>query len=136
VLHAAGILSSYLAFSYEKFVLDDEMCGMVRRLRRGINVNADTLAFEVTNRVGHDGHFLLESHTVERCRNAFWQPAVNYRDGLDVWLLDGQQDAAQRAQKRWQTLLAEHVDPPLDPITAHQLKLYVEERTQPPIVSY
>ena len=36
VLHSAGILSAYLAFSYEKFVLDDEMCGMVRRLRRGL----------------------------------------------------------------------------------------------------
>jgi len=35
VLHSAGILSSYLAFSYEKLVLDDEMCGMVRRLRQG-----------------------------------------------------------------------------------------------------
>ena len=35
VLHAAGILSSYLAFSYEKFVLDDEMCGMVRRFTGG-----------------------------------------------------------------------------------------------------
>jgi trimethylamine--corrinoid protein Co-methyltransferase len=136
VLHAAGILSSYLAFSYEKFVLDDEMCGMVRRLRQGINVNPDALAFEVINRVGHDGHFLLEPHTVERCRNEFWQPAVNYRAGLDIWLLDGQQDAAQRAQKRWQTLLAEHVDPPLDRITARQLKHYVQQRTQSPIISY
>jgi trimethylamine--corrinoid protein Co-methyltransferase len=51
VLHAAGILSSYLAFSYEKFVLDDEMCGMVRRLRRGLAVTPETLAYDVIAQV-------------------------------------------------------------------------------------
>lgn len=37
VPHAAGILSSFLAFAYVKFVIDDEVCGMVRRFRRGIS---------------------------------------------------------------------------------------------------
>jgi trimethylamine--corrinoid protein Co-methyltransferase len=89
VLHAAGTLSSFLAFSYEKFVLDDEMCGMVRRIRQGIAVNPDTLARDVIANVGPEGHFLLEPHTVDRCRDAFWQPSISYRGDLDVWLMDG-----------------------------------------------
>jgi trimethylamine--corrinoid protein Co-methyltransferase len=127
VLHAAGILSSFLAFSYEKFVLDDEMCGMVRRIRQGISVDQDTLALDVIANVGSEGHFLLEPHTVARCRDAFWQPTISYRGDLDVWLLDGWPNATQRARERWETLLAEHVDPPLDKIIKQQLRDYVEK---------
>ena len=57
MLHAGGILSSYLAFSYEKFVLDDEMCGMVRRFHEGIRVEPDTLAYDVAARRGRRRQF-------------------------------------------------------------------------------
>jgi trimethylamine--corrinoid protein Co-methyltransferase len=128
VVHAAGILSSYLAFSYEKFVLDDEMCGMVRRFRRGIAVIPETLAYDVIANVGPGGNFLTEMHTVKRCRSEFWQPAVCDRGGLEAWMTGGRQDAVARARQRWQQLLAEHEDPPLDETTARQLQAFVEEQ--------
>jgi trimethylamine--corrinoid protein Co-methyltransferase len=128
VLHAAGILSSYLAFSYEKFVLDDEMCGMLRRYRRGIGVTPETLAYDVIANVGPGGNFLMAPHTVERCRSEFWQPALYSRESLDAWLAHGRPDIAQRARRRWQQLLAEHQDPPLDATIARQLRTYVEEK--------
>jgi trimethylamine--corrinoid protein Co-methyltransferase len=127
VIHAAGILSSYLAFSYEKFVLDDEMCGMLRWYRRGIAVTPETLAYDVIAGVGPGGHFFLEPHTLERCRNEFWQPELYSREGLATWLTNGRVDATQRARQRWQKLLAEHQDPPLAEATARQLGRYVEE---------
>ncbi len=127
VLHAAGILSSYLAFSYEKFVIDDEMCGMVRSFRRGITVTPETLAYEVIANVGPGGNFLMEPHTVERCRTEFWQPEFYSRESLESWMTDGRPDVAQRARQRWQMLLAEHQDPPLDATALRQLRTYVEE---------
>ncbi len=127
VLHAGGILSSYLAFSYEKFVLDDEMCGMVRRFRQGIAVTPETLAYDVMAKVGPGGNYLMEAHTVKRCRSEFWQPAVCDRGGLEAWMTGGRQDAVARAHQRWQQLLAEHEDPPLDATTARQLQAFVEE---------
>jgi trimethylamine--corrinoid protein Co-methyltransferase len=129
VVHAAGILSAYLAFSYEKFVLDDEMCGMVRRFRRGIDVSPETLACDVIAKVGANGNFLMEPHTVVRCRSEFWQPDVSDRGGLEAWMLSGRQDAVTRACQRWQRLLAEHEDPPLDATTARQLQAFVDEHT-------
>lgn len=127
VLHAAGVLSSYLAFSYEKFVLDDEMCGMVRRFRRGIAVTPETLAYDIIAKVGPGGNFLVEPHTVKRCRSEFWQPAVCNREGLEAWQVGERQDAVARAHQRWQKLLAEHEDPPLDATTARQLQAFVAE---------
>ncbi len=129
VIHAAGILSSYLAFSYEKFVLDDEACGMLRRLRRGIVVTPETLAYDVIAKVGPGGNFLTEPQTLQRCRSEFWMPTLSDRDRLEAWMEAGRQDAAARARQRWQQLLAQHQDPPLDATTARQLQAFVAEHS-------
>lgn len=129
VIHAAGILASYLAFSYEKLVLDDEMCGMARRFLRGIDVTPETLAYDLVARVAPGGDFLTEPHTVKRHRKEFWQPAVCDRSGLRAWLAEGRPDAVVRAGQRWQRLLAQHVDPSLDASTARQLRSFVEEHS-------
>jgi trimethylamine--corrinoid protein Co-methyltransferase len=127
VLHAAGILSSYLAFSYEKFVLDDEICGRVRWFHRPLLVDDETLAYDSIARVGPGGHFLLEDQTAKRCRTEFWQPEVSDRTGLDEWLQVGKPDIVARASERWQRLVASHQDPPLDSVTARQLKTFVDQ---------
>jgi trimethylamine--corrinoid protein Co-methyltransferase len=128
VLHAGGILSSYLAFSYEKFVLDDEACGMVRRFERGLTVNPETLAYDVIAKVGPGGNYLMETHTLKRCRTEFWQPTVFSREGLENWMTAGRQDVVSAARRHWEALVAEHEDPPLDIETAHRLQGYVDER--------
>jgi trimethylamine--corrinoid protein Co-methyltransferase len=128
VLHAGGILSSYLAFSPEKLVLDDEMCGMMRRYEEGIEVTPDTLAYDVIANVGSEGNYLMEMHTVKRCRTEFWTPALVDRGGLEEWMDTGRERAVDRAHVRWQKLVAEHEDPALDEATVRQLEAFVEER--------
>jgi trimethylamine--corrinoid protein Co-methyltransferase len=134
VLHAGGIVSSYLAFSYEKFVMDDEICGMLRHYLRGIQVNQDTLAYKVAANVGPGGHFLGEDHTLERCRTEFWQPDLFDRSGLEAWWDGDQLDVTARATQRWQELLASHEDPPLDKTIALKLQSYVEEQLETSLV--
>ena len=127
VLHAGGILNAYLAFSYEKLVLDDEMCGILRRYENGIEVAPETLAYDVITNVGSEGNYLMEMHTVERCRTEFWTPDVADRAGLEEWMDTGRKRAIDRAHERWQKLVAEHEDPTLDETTVRQLEAYVEE---------
>lgn len=129
VLHSAGIVSSYLAFSYEKFVLDDEMCGMVRRLHRGFEVNSETLAYDVVASVGPGGNYLMEDHTLKHCRTEFWRPTVCDRSGLEAWMTGGRRDAVARARARWQKLVREHKDPELDATTYRQLTAYLQAQT-------
>lgn len=125
ILHAGGILSSYLAFSLEKLVIDDELCGMLRRYLRGIEVNPETLAFEVIQHVGPGGHFLHEDHTFDRCRTEFWGPKLVDRSGLDAFWEGEQADTLERARRRWMSLLAAHQDPMLDDSRRHDLETYV-----------
>jgi len=127
VLHAGGILSAYLAFSYEKLVLDDEICGRVRRFYEPIQVDQETLAYDVIARVGPGGNYLREKETVERCRTEFWEPPVGQRLGLDEWLSADRPDPVQGAKERWQALVADHEDPPLEGTVARQLDAFVED---------
>jgi trimethylamine--corrinoid protein Co-methyltransferase len=85
------------------------------------------LAFDVIAKVGHDGHFLGEEHTLERCRTEFWQPQLANRNGLATWSKNGKRDVTNFAHNRWQELLAQYVDPPIDEIFARQLKSYLDE---------
>jgi trimethylamine--corrinoid protein Co-methyltransferase len=127
VLHAGGIMNGYLAFSYEKFVMDDEVCGMLRQYLKGIQVDADTLAYEVIAAVGPGGHFLGEDHTLERCRTEFFQPNLFDRSGLEAWWNGDRLDTTARAANRWKELIASHKDPPLDEIVVRQFQSYLEE---------
>ncbi len=130
LLHSGGIMSSYLAFSYEKYIIDDEMLGMMRRFLSGIQVTPETLAYDVIAGVGQGGHFLGEEHTLNRCRTEFWQPVLSDRSGLEAWWEGDQHDTTARAHQRWNDLLAQHEDPPLDKLTAQQLKKYIEAHTE------
>ncbi|MBN1178104.1 MAG: trimethylamine methyltransferase family protein [Anaerolineae bacterium] len=129
VLHAAGILSSYLAFSYEKFVMDDEMCGIVRRYRKGIEVTDATLAYDIGAKVGPGGNFLMETHTVKRCRTEFWSPDLVDRGGLEAWMSGGQQTVLDRANRRWKKLLERYEQPAMDESVAQQLEAFVKARS-------
>ncbi len=64
---------------------------------------------------------------MKHCRSELWQPAVCDRGGLEAWMTGGRQDTVARARQRWQKLLAEHEDPPLDATTARQLQAFVAE---------
>jgi len=125
VLHSAGIVSSYLAFSYEKFVLDDEMVGIVRRVDAGFPVDDDALGYEVIAAVGPGGNYLAQAHTIKRCRTEFWKPALCDRRGLAAWIDDGGKDAVDRAAARWQQLVAEHQDPEMDAAARAELDAYL-----------
>jgi len=127
VLHAAGIISSYLAFSYEKFIMDDELCGMLKHYFRGMEVSPETLAVDVIKNVGHDGHYLGESHTIERCRSEFWLPDLGDRSGLEAWWGGDQENTTARCTKRWEELLDNYMEPTLDDSVGKQIQEYLKK---------
>lgn len=107
VLHATGILQFYNAISYEKFMLDEEICGMVKRIKRGYEVSEETLAVEIIKQVGPGGEFLTAPHTFQYHRQEFFRPSVSDRAAYDVWNMDGSKDAAARAMAKMEDRLAD-----------------------------
>ncbi len=124
VLHAAGILSSFNCFSTAKLVLDDELLGALRRARRPMVVDSDTLALDVVAAVGPGGSLLGHAHTRRHARDAAPGGLMN-RDSYDTWVAHGSRDLATRADTRVAELLAAYTPPDdLDELTVRQLREY------------
>ena len=126
VLHSAGILESYSCMSYEKFVIDDEICGMVKRVKKAYAVNADTLAHDVIKGVGPGGHFLDQDHTFEHFRTEFYQPMISNRDNFDTWKAGGSQQILETANKKVKQILADYSPPDLPADADKDLQRFIE----------
>jgi trimethylamine--corrinoid protein Co-methyltransferase len=126
VLHSAGILEGYMVASYEKFIIDDEICGMCKRIRRGETIDAARLALDVIAQVGPGGEYLTQLHTFQNFREEFYQPLLEERGTFAHWEADGSQDMARRANAKWKALLEAYEAPPLDPSVGRALRTYVE----------
>jgi len=82
IVHSAGILAGYAGMSYEKFILDLEMIGMLRRIENGIGVSRDDLALDVIAAAGIGGQFLTQQHTFQKCRKELYSPRICKRGQL------------------------------------------------------
>ncbi len=127
VLHSAGILESFNCMSYEKFIIDDEMCGMVKRIKRGYEVNPDTLAFDVIKAVGPGGHFLDKDHTFDHFRTEFYQPQLSNRDDFVSWQAGGSAQSLQRAHARYKEILESYEAPGLPADVDKELLKFIEK---------
>jgi trimethylamine--corrinoid protein Co-methyltransferase len=128
VLHSAGILESYNCMSYEKFIIDDEICGMVKRIKRGYEVNANTLALDVIKEAGPGGHFLDKDHTFEHFRTECYQPRLSNRDVFENWRDNkGSPQCMQAANKRYKEILETYEVPEFPPGVDKDLQKYISE---------
>jgi trimethylamine--corrinoid protein Co-methyltransferase len=82
IVHAAGILDSWAAVSYEKFMCDLDIISMVEYFLNDIEVNDETMAVDVIQKVGPGGNFLNQRHTLKNARTAPWYPKVAQRGAL------------------------------------------------------
>jgi len=103
---AAGLLDFALSVSYEKYVVDNEIIGMVMRAVEGIKVDEDTLAFDLIKEVGPGGNFVSAKHTRKYMRTEHYQPTLSDRDHLEEWQAKGKQDTYARARDRVEEILA------------------------------
>lgn len=130
VLHSVGILESYMTAGFEKLILDDEICGMILRFRKGFAVDDDTLCRDLVASVGIGGHFLAEEHTYHNFRSELWQPSLSDRTTRDVWNKNGARTAVERAHEKWQSILSGYQAPSLDAGTRERLAEFVSRRKE------
>lgn len=112
---AAGLMEFAMTASYEKYIIDNEIIGMVLRVLRGIEVTPETIAVDLIKKVGPAGNFLREPHTVKHMRDEFFFPQLSDRELREDWLASGGLDARQRANSLARQILAEHQPEPINP---------------------
>lgn len=113
LIHDVGYLDMGMICSAEMLAMGDEVIGMVKRFLQGIEVNAETLAREVIERVGPGGNFLQEEHTVRNFRKELWFPSLMARQRYDIWEAEGRKTMGKRIQEKVRHILETHKADPL-----------------------
>lgn len=127
-LHACGTYGSMLAMSFEKFIADEDLCGAVKKLITPVEFTQEAFAVDLIKQLGTSGNYLMEDHTVNRCREEFFIPDLSDRSNHDKWLTLEPQDITARAQGLLAKRLAEYEKPQMEPKLEKNLIRYVEER--------
>lgn len=128
VYDAAGSLESTLTASYEQAVIDNEVCGMVSRALRGIEISDGTLAIDIIKDVGSGGHYLAQRHTLEYFRKEHYLPTIIInREKREIWEKAGSKDLWEVAREEAKRILREHQPEPLDRDVEEELKKIVKE---------
>ena len=128
ILHSAGILNSYLAMSFEKFIIDDEMCGMIKEIISPIEVSEEALSFDIVKEVGIGGEYLSHPKTLELCRTEYFNPEVFVRSNYEQWVNDGKKRLDEVAKEKLEIRLSNYKKPDLDASVEKDLKDFVEKR--------
>jgi len=128
VLHGFGWMEGGLVASFEKFVVDVELCQMMAEFMSPIKIDDAELALDAIREVGPGGHFFGAAHTLERYETAFYSPLVADWRNFESWQEAGSETAHVRANHIYQQALAEYQPPPLDDAMREEIADFVGRR--------
>ncbi|MDJ0686368.1 MAG: trimethylamine methyltransferase family protein [Alphaproteobacteria bacterium] len=130
VMHGLGWLEGGLTASFEKFIIDVEICQMMGEFLKPLEITDATMGLDAMREVGPGGHFFAAQHTLERYESAFYQPLLSDWRNFETWAEDGAVDATARANRIYKKALADYQQPPMDPAIEEALRAFVAKRTE------
>jgi len=107
-----GGLNRALLMSLEALVIDNEIIDYALRFIEGIEVNEETLAVDIIDKVGPGGVFLGEKHTVQHFREV-WVPRLSDISSYETWEKRGSKTIDEVAREKVREILATHRVTPL-----------------------
>jgi len=102
---------------------------MFERLRAGLVVDDESLAFDTIAEVGPGGLFLAHEHTLARFRTDVFMSPLFRSQAFPTWEKLGSPTAEDVATDEWKKLLDSYVDPGIDESVDAALREYVDRRT-------
>jgi trimethylamine--corrinoid protein Co-methyltransferase len=124
ILHACGQLGSYISMSFEKWILDEEVCRTLRRVLTAMNVNVESIDVATIKSLGSEGNYLTHPTTFKHCRSLY-QPLVFTRDDYQKWESKGAHCVADKTTMMLAERLAGYQKPPIDQGLEQALTEYV-----------
>jgi trimethylamine--corrinoid protein Co-methyltransferase len=107
-------------------MVDDELCSMVNRYLRGIEVNELTLALDLIREVGPGGQFLDTTHTVRFFRREHFLPRILERATGQIEI----EGILERAAARAVEILDTHQPDTLSQGAAQEIDELVKQAVQ------
>ncbi len=128
ILHACGILSTYMAMSFEKFLADEELCLHILKTLQPLQFNKDQLDLSIIKEVGVGGQFLTHPSTFKHCRTQFIPLPLANRLPFDACQKQAVSSYRDKATKALSIRLDQYQRPDIDSSLENELKRYVRSR--------
>ncbi len=112
LVHDVGFTEAANSASLELIAATDEFISMVGCIMQGVQVEPETLALDVIDRVGPGGSFFADDHTLQHFRGN-WFPKLANRDNFEGWTTAGGLSLGDKANQRVRQILAKHTPKPL-----------------------
>jgi trimethylamine:corrinoid methyltransferase-like protein len=122
-----GMLDFESCQSLEKLVVDNEICGMIHRLLRGIEPREDFPALPIFEEMRREKHLLIADHTRRHLREeiTFPGPVIN-RANRARWAEEGKTTMRERARKEACKIIAAYKPSRLPEETKKELTRLME----------
>jgi trimethylamine--corrinoid protein Co-methyltransferase len=101
---------------------------MLHSLAGGMDLSERGQAMDAIREVGPGSHFLGCAHTLANFESAFYQSTIADYSSFEQWSIEGSLSAEQRANRVWKKMLADYVDPGLDPAIDEALQAFMTRR--------
>jgi len=124
-----GLLEDCRTIWLEQLVIDSEMSKIIERIARGIDVDEETLALDVVQKVGIAKDYLGQRHTLEHFRTEHFIPVVTDRSSYDTWIAKGGKTLIERAGDEVRRILREHTVEPVRGEVAEAAARLIRKRT-------
>jgi len=125
--HDVGYIEHGNAASLENLVINNDLIGYARRIVQGIEVNDETLAVDLIDKVGPGGHFLGEEHTMKYFKKETYYPDLFKRQFYENWEQEGKKTLFDRANEKVKDILENYEPEPLPEDIQQKLQDVVDE---------
>ena len=121
-----GLLENWTVLSYEQLLIDYEIYTMMVDMLKGFPVSEDSMAMDIIRKVGHEGHYLGQKHTLDHFKE-MWRPLVTDGQSYQTWKASGSKGVVDHARMKAKEILKEHVVPLLPSDIRKELSKIVKE---------
>lgn len=110
--HDVGYIEYGSTSSLEYLAINNDVIGMARRLVRGIEIDEESLALDLIEKVGPGGDFLSERHTAKHFRKETYAPDLIDAQRREAWEAAGSKTMFERANEKVRDIIENYeVDP-------------------------
>lgn len=113
ILFGMGLLSQMNVMSCESLIMDNEIVKIIKRLKAGITVGHDQLAYDIIEAEAAKSEYLTHPHTYQNFKKEHFIPEVSDRSMLGTFQNNGSKDVRMRTQNLMEKYMARYSKPDL-----------------------
>jgi len=128
ILHACGMIGAYIGTNLEKWLMDEELCGIIRRMLTPVEITEDNIDVEAIKAVGIGGTYLMQPETLKHCRTEFFLNELFSKLDHNTWSREGSKRVEVYAADLLLKRLSAYEKPDIDPAVEADLARFVTQR--------